>query len=440
MTRFLNCLGGYILTPLFLTKTGGFLGPIADLMGIIMDLIFRVTSSMGVLNVGLCIIIFTIVTRIIMYPLSYKQAKSQKLMAVIQPEILAIQAKYKGKENDQQAMLMQNAEIKAVYEKYGTSMTGGCVQLIIQMPIIFALYRVILNIPAYVPSVKVYFENVVSSIGGSAAIANVNEFAHSTEALTKIVTTARIANGTISTENHIIDFLYNLNPDQWSKFAEFVTDKGMILEQAMEQVFTPNVMAIQQMNEFLGINLATSPSAYGLLSPKAWIIPVLAGLSQYLATKLMQSQTPQMDDENNPTAGMMKGMNIMMPLMSVFFCFSFASGVGIYWVASSLIMGIQQYFLNKHMNKIDMDELIKKNIDKANAKRAKKGLPPINEKTAEDNYKKMQAKMERMEAKRQVQLDETKVRIEEANKYYKTDSIADRAKMVQQYNEKHGKK
>ena len=263
MTRFLNCLGGYILTPLFLTKTGGFLGPIADLMGIIMDLIFRVTSSMGVLNIGLCIIIFTIVTRIIMYPLSYKQAKSQKLMAVIQPEIMAIQAKYKGKENDQQAMLMQNAEIKAVYEKYGTSMTGGCVQLIIQMPIIFALYRVILNIPAYVPSVKVYFENVVSAIGGSAAVANVNEFAHSTEALSKIVTTARIAEGTISTENHIIDFLYNLNPDQWSKFAEFVTDKGMILEQAMEQVFTPNVMAIQQMNEFLGINLATSPSAYG---------------------------------------------------------------------------------------------------------------------------------------------------------------------------------
>lgn len=434
------------MTPIFLTKTGGLLGPIAELLGVIMDAIFRVCSQFGVVNIGLCIILFTIITRILMFPLSYKQAKSQKLMAVIQPQISAIQAKYKGKEGDQQAMMMQQAEIKAVYERYGTSMTGGCVQLVIQMPIILALYRVIMNIPAYVSSVRMYFENILTAIGGASAIEKVNEFAHSSDALTKILTTARIADKTIGTENHVIDFLYNLNPSQWNQFSEFVQSNGMAATEQVTNVIMPNVAKIQEMNNFLGINLSTSPSAYaaanGWFSPQVWIIPILAGLSQYLATKLMQSQTNQamMNDENNPTASMMNSMNLMMPLMSVFFCFSFASGIGIYWVASSVIMGVQQYFLNRHMKKLDVDEMIKKNLDKANAKRAKKGLPPINEKAAEENLRKIQMKQERQDAKRQEKLDATKQRIEAANQYYKTESIADRAKMVQQYNEKHNKK
>ena len=420
------------MTPIFLTKTGGILGPIADLMGIIMDVIFRVTSQFGIVNIGLCIILFTIITRILMFPLSYKQAKSQKLMGVIQPEIAAIQAKYKGKESNQQAMMMQNAEIKAVYDRYGTSMTGGCIQLIIQMPIIFALYRVILNIPAYVSSVKVYFENIVAAIGGGAAIDQVNTFAQSTDALKKVVSMARISGGQISTENNIIDFLYNLNPSQWDAFKTAFPSATDVISQ--------NYVQIERMSNFLGINLASSPSSYGLTSPKAWIIPVLAGLSQFLATKLMQSQTKAMtqgpNGQENPASSMMNTMNIMMPLMSVFFCFSFASGIGIYWIASSAIMGVQQYFLNRHMNKIDVDEMVKKNLEKTNAKRAKKGLPPINEKAAEENFKKMQQKMERLEAKRQLQVDETKERMTESNAYYKLDSIADRAKMVQQYNDR----
>jgi YidC/Oxa1 family membrane protein insertase len=126
--------------------------------------------------------------------------------------------KYKGREGDQHAMMQQQAEMKAVYEKYGTSMTGGCAQLLIQMPIIFALYRVILNIPAYVSSVKVYFSAIVEAIGGSSAITAVNEFAHSTEELTKVVAMSRIKGGEIVTTDHIIDFLYHLNPSQWEAF------------------------------------------------------------------------------------------------------------------------------------------------------------------------------------------------------------------------------
>ena len=139
-----------------------------------MDMLFRFTQTFGVLNIGLCIILFTLVVKLILFPLTIKQQKSSKLMAVMQPEIQAIQNKYRGK-TDNDSMMRMNVETKAVYEKYGTSMTGGCLQLIIQMPILFALYRIIYNIPAYVSSVKAYFMNVVYAITGITDAASIPE-------------------------------------------------------------------------------------------------------------------------------------------------------------------------------------------------------------------------------------------------------------------------
>ena len=425
---------------LFLTRTVGNIPIISlvyswlvDIMGAIMNLIFELTSKAGIFNIGICIILFTVITRILMFPLSYSQSKSQKLMSAVQPEIMAIQKKYKGREGDQKAAMMMQAETKAVYEKYGVSMTGGCLNMFIQMPIIFALYKVILNIPAYVSSVRVYFDNIVAAIGGTNAITAVNEFAHSTEELTKVITSARISGSQIVTTDHIIDFLYHLNPDQWESFKAVFSNAADII--------SDNYAYIEQMNSFLGINLASSPMSYGLLSPKAWIIPVLAGLSQFVSTKLISgmNSTSSMSDEENPTAATMKSMTYMMPLISVFFCFSFASGIGIYWIASSVLMGAQQFFLNKHFNKMDTKELIKKNIEKANAKRAKKGLPPINEKTTEDNLKRMQEKNEKLQAALDAKENATKKRVEQNDQYYSSGSIAERANMVQQYENRKSK-
>ena len=409
---------------------------IATFFGWIMDLIFRVVSLIGLPNLGLCIIIFTIVTKIILYPLTLKQSKSQKLMQVTQPEIQAIQAKYKGRENDQRAMMMQQAEIKAVYEKYGTSMASGCMPLLIQFPIIFGLYRVILNIPEYVASVRVYFENIVTAIGGTQALGTINEFIQNND-LSRLLTQARITGGEVTSVSDIISFLNKLNAEQWQAFSDLFPKAQAVISQ--------NLTSIMSMNNFLGINLAATPRSYGLTNPKAWIIPILAGLSQYAATKIMQKQTQVnpsaiQDETMKATNSMMSSMNYIMPLMSVYFCFTFASGIGIYWVAQSVVSAIQQYFINKKMEKLDINTLIKINIEKTNKKRAKKGLPPINEKAAEENYRKMQQQMEKMEAKRSVAVEKTNSAVNASNEYYNTSSIADRARMVQQYNERHEKK
>ena len=112
----MNSLAGAVV----LTKTGGILGPIAGILGWIMDLLFRFTSTFGIENIGLCIILFTLVTKLLMMPLTIKQQKSSKLTQVMNPELQAIAKKYKNKK-DQASMMKMQEEQQAVYAKYGIS-------------------------------------------------------------------------------------------------------------------------------------------------------------------------------------------------------------------------------------------------------------------------------------------------------------------------------
>ena len=419
------------------------LGPVSQILGLIMDLLFRFTSSMGVLNIGLCIILFTLVVKVLMFPLTIKQQKSSKLMTVMQPELQAIQNKYKGK-TDNDSMMKMNVETKAVYEKYGTSMTGGCLQLVIQLPILLALYRVIYNIPAYVSSVKVYFMQVVYAITNVGNAADLKEGAGAS--LLKFATDNNIPLTGVTNigdlvgvtgealGNKMVDILYKLNPEQWIELGKQFPGAASVIEE--------NFLAIEKMNSFLGINLATNPWQ-GMSPNAAWLIPILAGLSQWFSAKLMMSNQPQ-QDENSTSAQMMKQMNVMMPLMSVFFCFTFPAAIGIYWVASSVFQIIQQLIVNAYLSKVDMDEMIKKNLEKANAKRAKKGLPPQKiSQNAMVNAKNIQAVQQREEQARNEKLEKTRQQVKESNEYYNKDakpgSLAAKAAMVAKYNEKHNK-
>ncbi|MDO4650881.1 MAG: membrane protein insertase YidC, partial [Eubacteriales bacterium] len=128
---------------MFLTKAQTpIIGWVAILLGFIMNGIFIAQSSIGLDNIGLCIILFTIVIYMLMTPLTYQQQKFSRLSSKMQPELQAVQKKYKGK-NDQNSMAKMNEETQAIYAKYGVNPMGSCAQLAIQMPVLFALYRVI---------------------------------------------------------------------------------------------------------------------------------------------------------------------------------------------------------------------------------------------------------------------------------------------------------
>lgn len=427
-----------------LTKTGGVLGPIGDLLGWIMDLLFRFTNMFGIVNIGLCIILFTLVTKVLMIPLTIKQQKSSKLMAVMQPELTAIQKKYKGKENDQKAMMMMQTETKAVYEKYGTSMTGGCLPMLIQLPIIFALYRVIYNIPAYVHSVRGYYETVISKLPAGFETSQV--FIDLANAQKMPVDKFDYTN-----VNTVIDLLYKFTGQQWDTLVGAFSQVG----QAVTESGTHVVDAIENMQTFFGLNIAYTPlqvimnffnkvdgtTMFAMIAALA--IPLLAGASQWYSSKLMMATTQTPQNDENPSANMMKSMNVMMPLMSVFFCFTFATGIGLYWVAQSVFTIIQQVGINTYLKKVDIDDLVQKNVEKANKKRAKRGLPPTRVGNVDEMMQKMQEKEEKEEHQRMEKIAKTKAIVEENKNYYNADakpgSLASKANMVAKYNEKHEK-
>lgn len=413
-----------------LTKAGSILGPIATVLGYVMDILFRFTSSFGVFNVGLCIILFTIVMKTLMIPLTIKQQKTTKLMSVMNPEIQAIQKKYKGK-SDQESMQRQNVEIQAVYEKYGTSMTGGCLPLLIQMPILLALYRVIYNIPAYVPSVRVYFDNVVTPLMGQA------DYAQKLQEITNIATACggKLDKFDFTNANRLVDMLYKFSTAQWGELQA--------LFPAISDVIGQNAAVVERMNTFLGLNMAEAP---GWVPSFAWIIPVLAAVSQWFSTKLMSGNQPSTSaDAENPMAQSMKTMTTTMPLFSAFICITMPAGLGIYWIATSVVTIIQQLIVNAYMDKVNIDDMIAKNLEKVNKKRAKQGLPPAKvTQNATASLKAIKAEEEREKAAEEVKKEKIAKQIEESSKYYNTNakpgSLASKAAMVQKYNEAHDKR
>lgn len=426
---------------MFLTQDGGFLNPITKLFGLLMNLIYDGISVIGLGNIGVAIIIFTIITRLILHPMTVKQQKSSKIMQFIQPEIKAIQKKYEGKD-DQMSMLQQQQEMKEVYEKYGTSMTGGCVQLLIQLPIILALYRVIMNIPAYVNVIKQYYINIVEAIGGVESISKLQEFAKNNNLqnlvnqLQNFGVDKNLAIG--DQENLIIDFLYKLNPTQWQGLLNSLSENV--------NVITENLDRINHANTFLGFNLATAPSMYGLTLNPYLLIPVLAFLSQYIATKFMQASTTPIasdDESSNQMNQTMKTMNLMMPLMSAYFCYTFATGIGLYWIVSAVLMTVQQVLIQKQLSKLDMDSLIAQNIEKANKKREKKGLKPIDIEKTISRVKKMDEIVEKKEEEKSKKIEGKEEKEQAADKYYfeneNRDSLFSKANMVAKYNEKQNK-
>ena len=413
-----------------LTKAGSILGPIATVLGYVMDILFRFTSSFGVFNVGLCIILFTIVMKTLMIPLTIKQQKTTKLMSVMNPEIQAIQKKYKGK-SDQESMQRQNVEIQAVYEKYGTSMTGGCLPLLIQMPILLALYRVIYNIPAYVPSVRVYFDNVVTPLMGQA------DYAQKLQEITNSASTCggKLDKFDFTNANRLVDMLYKFSTAQWGELQA--------LFPAISDVIGQNAAVVERMNTFLGLNMAEAP---GWVPSFAWIIPVLAAVSQWFSTKLMSGNQPSTSaDAENPMAQSMKTMTTTMPLFSAFICITMPAGLGIYWIATSVVTIIQQLIVNAYMDKVNIDDMIAKNLEKVNKKRAKQGLPPAKvTQNATASLKAIKAEEEKEKAAEEVKKEKIAKQIEESSKYYNTNakpgSLASKAAMVQKYNEAHDKR
>ena len=438
---------------ILLTRNSTFIiGQVAWVLGKIMNGIFIVLNFVGIPNVGLAIILFTIVVNLLMLPLTIKQQKFSKLSAKMNPEIQAINEKYKNKK-DNDSMMAQNQEVQAVYAKYGVSPAGSCVQLLIQMPILFALYQVIQAMPAYVTRIGETFgvlaDKIISMDGGNfLQNSGVDTIANTVAMYGRYITDSNLKNG-------IIDVLNRLSSTDLATIASHYSLNDLTYEGKLIISSEGTRGLIDIYNNFLGLNIGNSPQhiirtayaagAWGLVIG-AIAIPVLSAVTQWINVKLMPSQDTSSNRKGNDTANSMaqsmKMMNTLMPLMSAWFCFSLPCGMGLYWVAGSVVRSIQQILVNKHIDKMDFDKIIAQNSEKSAKKIAK--MKETQEKLNAYNGVNTRNIQNKANVRSNMTQEQKDAAMKKATEYYnngnaKPGSLMARASMVKQYNEKNNK-
>ena len=424
-------------------NSGKILGPIAKVLGYLMNTIYAFMDKfLHIQNVGLTIILFTIVIYLCLLPLTYKQQKFSKMSQIMNPEIQAIQKKYKNR-RDQASVQAMNEETQAVYQKYGVSPSGSCVFMLIQLPILFALYRVIYNVPAYITNVKNTFDGVVTGIMGTSGYQDsMNSFLETVSKKNSVFRGITLNFSGTSQQAHdsIIDVLYKCTSDNWA----LLQDKFS----GLSDIIASTQSAVEHFNNFLGINIVYSPKTiistsahegHYVLIFLALLVPILAALTQFLNIRLMP-QAATNGGQQEAMAGQMKMMNYMMPLYSVFIVFFLPVGVGIYWIAGSLIRSFQQFLLNKHFDKMDLEKIIKENQAKATAKNKKK----IEKKGVAGEQITNAAKLNTRNIQYRSMADKaasvsSKDMKQNTNKKYKEGSMASKANLVKDFNNKNTK-
>lgn len=420
---------------------GAILGPIAKLLGWLMNGVYILMQQIGLENVGLSIIIFTIVIYSLMFPLTYKQQKFSKLSQKMQPEIQAINKKYQGKK-DQASMMAMQEETQAVYEKYGVSMMGSCAQMLIQMPLLFALYRVFMNVPAYVSGVK---DNFTSLVHGIMETEGYQDIMTQLVADLKIMTQPAAdftATDTTALANSVVDVLNKMNSAGWESLKDVFP--------SLSDTISSSYDTISHVNSFFGMNISDTPwqiittnitNKQFLLVIAALLIPIVSYLTQVLNIKLMPTANNNNsgNDQSDAMAQQMKMMNKTMPLFSLFMCFTVPVGLGIYWISSAVVRCVQQFLLNKHFDKIDLEDIIKKNQEKAKKKREKMGISEnqisnaarMNTRTMVDK-----SKNNLMSSEKEAEIEKSK----QISTKAKAGSMTAKANMVREFNEKNNKR
>lgn len=251
-------------------------------------------------NYGWTIILFTLLMKLILFPLTLKQQKAMKKTQALQPKLLKLQEKYKY---DKEKL---NQETMKLYQESGANPMGGCLPTLIQFPILIALYNIIRKPMSYLMMLSNdAIMQIYERINGSAA----ESFSYINQ----------------------ID-LANKMRDSMDKVGDFINSHDLI-----------NF-------DFFGFNLSVTPTLQYI--SEHWIyvlIPLLAGGTTYLVSYVSSKISGIASQENNPTASSMKVMNYLFPLMTAWFAITLPAGLGLYWTVSNLMQILQMYLMNKHI-------------------------------------------------------------------------------------------
>lgn len=398
----------------------GLLKPVASLFGIIMNGIYNFLSIFGIYNIGLSIIIFTFITKTLMLPINLKQQKFTRISSRMTPELQKIQEKYRGK-TDEKSMIKFREEQQGVYRKYGVSQSSGCLPILITLPILMSLYGVINNVPFHVTKVAVPYDQAAYAIMENEEILPISDVADEiinmisqqnnadedlineyNEIIKKYEAT--VAGGEGQDIEAVVASLATYNRTDWQNLINLLNNKSTLvsnmsteerqdldldidnndirlLESSIDIVIE-NEEEVANVSGFLGFSINDSP---GWKFPGV-IIPLLAMSLQFLQTRQISGRRKDEDGKNNdPTAGAMSSMNVIMPIFSGFICMTLPIGIGIYWISTSIFTIIQQFILNRYLDKVGLDTLIERSAEKAAKKN--KYAAGAGKNSGEDSFK-----------------------------------------------------
>lgn len=320
---------------------GKIVGPIANLMGEIYNMLFNLLhSNTSAGSLGLAIIIFTLIVKLLLFPLMVKQQKSSFKMQQIQPEMNKIRAKYAGK-TDAMSQQRMSFELQELQKKNGVSMMGGCLPMLIQLPILYALFYLFQNAYVYVDAIGANYTEIANAIINIPVAQRMEVFQPFAQNFVDTYkNVAAVKDGfDMGQVNDVVMMISHLKTDDWAVILQNLGSAGNDL--------VPLLAAKSQIETFLTIPLV---SKAGLSFPGV-IIPIAAGLTTYLQTKIMNMMNPQNTDPNNPAAAMTKSMLYTMPIMMGVFSITMPAGLGLYWTISNLFGILQQVILTKYYRK-----------------------------------------------------------------------------------------
>lgn len=322
-------------------QPGKIVGPFADLMGKVYNLLFELLhSNTSAGSLGLAIIIFTLIVKLILFPLMVKQQKSSFKMQALQPELMKIRKKYEGK-TDQMSQQRMAFEMQEFQKKNGVSMVSGCLPMLIQLPILYALFYLFQNAYVYVDVIGHNYTDIANAIVNIPVSLRMEVFQpFAREFANAYKNVAIIKDGIdMGQVNEVVMLVNYLKPDDWNVILQNLGDAGNSL--------VPLLATKSSIETFLTIPLV---SKAGLHFPGI-IIPIAAGITTWLQSKIMMMMNPQNSDSGNPAAAMTKSMLYTMPIMMGVFAINMPAGLGLYWTISNLFGILQQVILSKHYKK-----------------------------------------------------------------------------------------
>ena len=331
---------------------GFIVGPIAAIFGFILNWSFRLVYAINPNNsLGFAIILLTIIAMTIMLPLGIKSQKSMTKMQQLGPEVEKIKSKYGGS-NDPEIKKKINQETQALYAKHKVNPLGGCLPMLIQMPLFFGILYIMQQSFLYIDTLGELYMNLaraIQAVPGYLEIIEPLSRAYIPDAWVttgerilaymnaghSYTTAVELAGGNyinLTNPHHLARVINRFHADDWRYLFEAVP--SAYLPRIQELYASKNNIVI-----FFGISLLENS---GMMWPGV-VIPFFTVLTMVFQSWLSQLVNKPRDDKAKTQQTIMM---VVMPIFMGFITITMPAGVGLYWVFSNMFRLVQQIIMN----------------------------------------------------------------------------------------------